>query len=182
MLLEDALERRHSTTEFTERFVLHRTLHDIIRKSLATPSFNNRHNIHLVVVHQEENLKNTISDYLKSYSEEYKDIIASAQAKYISTASVLILIYKEKSKNKTEEKEDLITLGALGQNICLLATNHYLGTLWVDRITKIEDNISDVLKIDPKFKLCYGIVLGYRDRIYSYQRDGIPQGDFVKWY
>lgn len=179
MLVEDAIYRRHSTTEFTDKIVLHSLLNSIINKSLSVPHFNQRFNFNIVVIHQKESKKIKIVKALKRYGESKNDFKALNEAESIDTASVLLLLYKDKS-NYHHDK-DLLTLGALGENICLLATNHFLGTLWLDKLTCIEKSINTITNTKNK-ELCYGIALGYRNRLYSYQRDGaISSNGIVRW-
>lgn len=183
MLVEDAVYRRHSTTQFSDKYVLHSMINSILNKSLSVPHFNQRFNFKIVVIQQKEQItkdtKDKIVSALKKYGEDNQDYQALNEAKCIDKASALLLLYK--SKSEEHNKNDLLTLGALGENICLLATNHYLGTLWVDKILHIEDDINKIVKIKDK-ELCYGIALGYRNRVYSYQRDeAISSFNTIEW-
>ena len=182
MLVEDAIYRRHTTIEFSEKLVLPHMINLIVKQALQTSTFNNRYNFKVIILEHDSKQKFGIVNILNKYGKSNSDIKSEQESKYISAASALILLYKEKSNDKDQEKNDLITIGGLGQNISLLATNYFLGTLWIDSIRNIEDQVNKIVKIDNNMELCYGICLGYRDRKTSYKVDSVPMGNFVETY
>ena len=104
-----------------------------------------------------------------------KSIPSTARA--ISQAPVLILVYKEKDNNWLDS--DFLSIGACVENMCLMATNLGLGSLWIKDICYVEKDISKLLNIDKE--LSCAVILG-RPNQEPKMRPRKELKDIVKWY
>ena len=180
MYLTEAINRRNSTREFSGRMIMPEVITKIVHNALNVYKLNEDFKCDIAILTHDCKTKKYVADSLVKYGNSNKDQEAIDIGKCIDTASCLILLYIDLEKSQDPDS-DLITLGALGQNICLLAAEQYLGTLCTDKVIAIKHKIDNRLTKYEDYDLCYGILLGYKDKVYSYKKDSIPTGICLDW-
>lgn len=150
----EAISTRRSIRHFNSEEVSAPDIKKIIEAGILSPSAKNRQPWHYIVINKDKDLKNKISDILKSCTDE----TTLQTCNVIKECSSLILVFA------TIENEimDIESLGASIENMLLEATNINVGTLWIGYILEIEKELQKIFKTDKK--LISAIALGHFDK------------------
>lgn len=180
MFLDNVLYRRHNTTGFTGKMIMPEMISTILSKALHTHSYKDNCKIKIVVLGYDNSLKKRITAALNKYGKKNKDEEAIEIATCISDSSHLLLLYID-TFNKEDITNDLINIGTIGQNICLTATQYYLGVLWTDKVLCVKDTIDKYNEKLLHHKLCGAILLGEKDKSDSYKPFIMPDRNCIDW-
>ena len=107
---------------------------------------------------------------MRDYSLKYTDDISIIKtANTIERADTLLLIY---CNNFEQYEYNLLSMGAMIQNMILEATNLKVASVWIANVCPMREEIDRYLNIDSKSKcLVSAIALGYSD----YEPKGIAR-------
>lgn len=155
-----AIKKRRSIRNYNDKEVNKEKIEDILNCARLAPSAKNRQPWHFIVVNKD--IKNKIAKLLEGYTRQISPNTINNTAKAIRSSSVLILVYRE-NKESTDDYSlvgDLLSIGASIQNMCLMATNLNLGTLWIREITKVSQEISSLIEHQNQELIC-ALAIGY---------------------
>lgn len=161
MDLTEAIEKRRSIRKFDTKKIDNEIIKKILYNGTLAPSGKNRQPWRFVVIQENENLKNKISDIMLEKAEEKikkGENIGSIKntAKIMKEAPVFIVVF-----NCLNNKiVNLQSIGASIQNICLTATNLGIGSLWICDIDCCFKEIEQLLGKND-MSCVAGISLGY---------------------
>lgn len=163
MDLTEAIEKRRSIRKFDTKKIDNKIIQEILYNGSLAPSGKNRQPWRFVVIQENENLKNKISNImLKKAEERLKkgEEIGSIKntANIIKEAPAFIVVFN--CWNNKVINSNLQSIGASIQNICLSATDLGIGSLWICDIDCCFKEIEELL--DKTDMSCVaGISLGY---------------------
>jgi len=142
----EAIYRRRSIREFTDRTVSRETLHEIIRAGTWAPSGLNNQPWRFVTV-QDPGIKEKIAG-----QTHYGHIVRDANA--------LIAVYLSKDA-MYDVLKDSQSAGACIQNILLAAEALELGAVWLGQILKNKVEVNRIFGLSDNYDLMAVIALGY---------------------
>ncbi len=157
MELLDVINSRRSVRNYIDKEVDKSILSKIIESGIVAPSAKNLQPWYYVVVTNKE-LKNKIAELLNAKNIEQKKSLTNT-VKVIETVPALILVF-----NRYENDDNnwfSLSIGASIENMLLTAKNYGLSSLWIGYITKIENEIKELLNKD--MHLLSAIAIGYSD-------------------
>lgn len=157
----DVLENRRSIRRFDKREVLKEDIEKIIHAGTLAPSAHFREPWEVVAL---KNKKNYIVEKLREYGNlhlEEKSVLRTADI--ILECDTLLLVY---CNNFEQEKYNILSIGAMIENMLLEATNLGISSLWIADICPIGDDVSEYLQIDSnRKKLVSAVALGYSSSV-----------------
>lgn len=142
----EAIHRRRSIREFTDRPISRDLLHEIISAGIWAPSGLNNQPWRFVTVQDPEIRE------LMAQQTHYSHIVRAANA--------LIAVYLAKDAMYDTVK-DIQSAGACIQNILLAAEAVNLGAVWLGQILKNKVEVNRILGLSDNFDLMAVIALGY---------------------
>lgn len=158
--MKEIFERR-SIRQFKNTKVTDEDIEKIINAMMAAPSAKNRQNWKVMVLKDEE--KNHVADImihaLEDESFELPGYANSSRysAEVMKQADVVMLVLKE--IDELWEYEDLISIGAAIENICLMAQSLNLGSLWIRDTIYTQKRILEYIG-HPELDLVSAIAIG----------------------
>lgn len=159
MNFDDVIKSRRSIRKFNEREVKKEIIDKIIWAGSLAPSAHNRQPWEVVVLKEK---KKDIIKIMRDYSSKNSDDISIIKtADTIQRADTLLLIY---CNNFEQYEYNLLSMGAMIQNMILAATSLKVASVWIANICPMREEIDKCLSIDSKSKcLVSAIALGYSD-------------------
>lgn len=159
MNFEDVLIKRRSIRKYNDRDISKESINKIIWAGSLAPSAHNRQPWKVIVL---KDKKSKITEIMKNYySANPNDESIDKTADTIAGCNTLLLIY---CNNFEQYEYNLLSLGAMIENMILEATNLNISSVWIANVCPMEEEINRYLKIDTsKQKLVSAVVLGYSD-------------------
>lgn len=157
MNIINLIKKRHSTRKFTQEKVNRKTLLKIIESARYAPSGKNRQPWYFYVCSNE--IKNTISKLMKNWHHQNINNMTSVLSTSYAIDSTPCLVLVLKQKDETNEKIDLLSIGAAIENMLLTATELNISSLWICATNFIKKDIEKL--IDTNLELCCAIAFGY---------------------
>ncbi len=153
----DIVKRRRSIRKYLPIEVRKEDIEKIIDAGTLAPSAHFKEPWEVLVV---KKAKQEIARFMKEYSEQKsEDISILKTASTIETCDTLLLIY---CNNFEQEKYNLLSIGAMIENMLLEATNLGIGSLWIGNILHVEEQVNAYFQINSKEKkLISAVALGY---------------------
>ena len=142
----EAIHRRRSIREFTDRPISRDLLHEIIAAGIWAPSGLNNQPWRFVTV-QDPEIREQVA-----LQTHYSHIVRAANA--------LVAVYLAKDAMYDTVK-DIQSAGACIQNILLAAEAVNLGAVWLGQILKNKIEVNRILGLSDNFDLMAVIALGY---------------------
>ena len=146
---------RRSIRKFTDDVVSDSDILKIIECGIKAPSAKNRQPWRVKVVSSKD--KDMIASFLESKKSD-DDISVLNTANVIREANKLILVFATPSYNKN----DVLSIGAFIENMCLKATEMGLGSLWIANTDKVNYLIKDYFEVDMDMISC--VAIGYKNQ------------------
>ena len=142
----DAIYRRRSIREFTDKEVTREKLYEIVKAAIWAPSgLNNQHWRFAII--KDPQIKEQLAE-----QTHYGHIVENANA--------LVAVYLSKEEMYDTVK-DIQSAGACIQNILLAVEALDLGAVWLGQILKNKDEVNRILGIADSFDLMAVVALGY---------------------
>lgn len=132
-------------------------INKIIEAGLLAPSAHNRQPWEIVVLKDnKQNIISTMREYVKKYPQD-ESVLKTADT--IERCNTLLLVY---CNNFEQYDYNLLSMGAMIENMLLKATDLDIGSLWIGNVVPMEKEINKYLNIksDDK-KLISAVALGY---------------------
>lgn len=145
---------RRSIRKFTDDVVSDSDILKIIECGIKAPSAKNRQPWRVKVVSLSD--KDMVASFLESKKSD-DDISVLNTANVIREANKLILVFAT-----SYDKNDILSIGAFIENMCLKATEMGLGSLWIANTDKVNDEIKDYFGIDMDMVSC--VAIGYKNQ------------------
>ena len=142
----DALYKRRSIREFTDKKISSELLHEIIKAGIWAPSGLNNQPWRFVII-QDQTIKEQVAQ-----QTHYGHIVRSANA--------LIAVYLSKDEMYDTVK-DTQSAGACIQNILLAAEALELGAVWLGQILQNKLEVNKILGLTGSFDLMAVVALGH---------------------
>ena len=142
----DAIYRRRSIREFTDKEISSEQLHEIVRAGIWAPSGLNNQPWRFVII-KNPDIKEQVAQ-----QTHYGHIIKNANA--------LIAVYLSK-EDMYDTLKDSQSAGACIQNILLAAEALDLGAVWLGQILKNKLEVNKILGLAENFDLMAVVALGY---------------------
>jgi nitroreductase len=142
----EALYRRRSIREFTDREIPSEQLHEIVKAGIWAPSGLNNQPWRFVIVQNPE-IKEQVAQ-----QTHYGHIVRGANA--------LIAVYLSKD-DIYDTVKDTQAAGACIQNILLAAEALELGAVWLGQILKNKLEVNRILGLADNFDLMAVVALGH---------------------
>lgn len=161
MELDTVIKTRRSIRKYTNENIPREIIHKIIESGLLAPSAHNRQPWEVVVL--KEN-KNNIVSIMREYGNNHlEDESILKTANTIERCNTLFLVY---CNNFEQYDYNLLSMGAMIENMLLTATNLNIGSVWIGNVVPMEKEINQYLKIDSNNKkLVSAVALGYTDHV-----------------
>ena len=161
MELKDVLKQRRSIRKFTEQDIEKDKIETIIEAGLIAPSAHNRQPWRVKVLKEE---KNKIVNIMREYGlSQTEDISILKTADTIERCNTLLLVYCD---NFVQYEYNLLSIGAMIENMLLMATDMKIASVWIANVCPVEESINEVFEIDSKkHKLVSAVALGYSNII-----------------
>ncbi len=159
MELREAIETRRSIRKYTEQEVDIDLVKEIIKEGTHSPSGHNRQPWMFKILTKQE--KDEIADTMY---EKYKDVVghtAPHTASVIKEIPLLVCVYLNNG-DSNERDIDILSIGAIIDEIILLATEKGLGTLWIANTNLIKEEIRKITNVELETISCIGF--GYKDQ------------------
>ena len=145
----DIVKRRRSIRKYLPIEVRKEDIEKIIDAGTLAPSAHFKEPWEVLVV---KKAKQEIARFMKEYSEQKSEDT-------IETCDTILLIY---CNNFEQEKYNLLSIGAMIENMLLEATNLGIGSLWIGNILHVEEQVNAYFQINSKEKkLISAVALGY---------------------
>ncbi len=158
MELSEAFRKRRSIRHYIQKEVSTQKIEEIIAAGTLAPSAHHREPWEVLVLREQ---KKKISSFMRNHSNK-EDISIVKTADTIDRADTLLLIY---CNNFEQFEYNLLSLGAMIENMLLQATELGIGSLWIGNVCAVEKEINGFLKIDSKQKkLVSAVALGYYEQ------------------
>lgn len=157
----DVLKKRRSIRKFDTKEVLKEDIEKIIHAGTLAPSAHFREPWEVVVL---KNKKNYIVEKLCEYGNlhlEDQSILKTADI--ILGCDTLLLVY---CNNFEQEEYNILSIGAMIENMLLEATSLRISSLWIGNICPIGNIVNEYLQVDSnKKRLVSAVALGYSSSI-----------------
>lgn len=172
MELDAVIKARRSIRKYTFQDVSKIIINQIISAGLLAPSAHNRQPWEVVVLKES---KQSIVSIMREYGNlhlEDESILKTADT--IERCNTLLLVY---CNNFEQYDYNLLSMGAMIQNMLLKATDLKVGSVWIANVVPMQEEINQYLKMDSnKKKLVSAVALGYPDcMIKPLTRKKIPE-------
>ncbi|MFC1844395.1 nitroreductase family protein [Thermodesulfobacteriota bacterium] len=142
----EAIYRRRSIREFTDKEVTSEKLHEIVKAAIWAPSGLNNQPWRFAII-KDPRIKEQLAE-----QTHYGHIVKNANA--------LIAVYLSKEEMYDTVK-DIQSAGACIQNILLAAEALDLGAVWLGQILKNKVEVNKILDLADNFDLMAVVALGY---------------------
>ena len=142
----NAIYRRRSIREFTDKEVTREKLHEIVKAAIWAPSGLNNQPWRFVII-KDQGIKEQLAE-----QTHYGHIVRNANA--------LVAVYLSKEVMYDTVK-DTQSAGACIQNILLAAEALDLGAVWLGQILKNKVEVNKILGLADNFDLMAIVSLGY---------------------
>ena len=142
----DAIYRRRSIREFTDKEVTREKLYEIVKAAIWAPSGLNNQPWRFAII-KDPQIKEQLAE-----QTHYGHIVENANA--------LVAVYLSKEEMYDTVK-DIQSAGACIQNILLAVEALDLGAVWLGQILKNKDEVNRILGIAESFDLMAVVALGY---------------------
>lgn len=163
------INSRRSARLFSNDEVLENDLNKILSSGILAPSARNRQPWKFYILNdiQKDHIMNMLFEWDKIHPNERTSVKGTANQ--IRTANKMIMIYsdkyKSKSKNKNYKKPDYLSIGCAIENMSLQAVNLGLGSCILCDTLYLEDEIDQYLEVTNYEQIC-GFIVG--NPIYNY--------------
>lgn len=155
MELSEVLKNRRSIRHYIPKEVSNEDIEKIIEAGTLAPSAHYREPWEIFVLQKK---KQEVSNFMRGYQNK-KDISIVKTADTIDRANTLLLVY---CNNFEQYDYNLLSMGAMIENMLLQATELGIGSLWIGNVCVVQEEINHLLKIDSKEKrLVSAVALGY---------------------
>lgn len=154
MEYNDVIKARRSIRKYTNELVSEELVMHILEMAILAPSAKNRQPWLFKILTRDEIIK--ISELLFEKKSK-EDVSFEITAKIISELNCLILVCAD--EEYINDINNILSLGACIEHICLTATDVGLGSLWIGYILKAEKEIKEYLNLDKK--IISAVALGY---------------------
>ncbi len=167
------INNRHSIRSFEKKKIPKPILKKIIKDATKAPSAKNLQPWKFYIISSKEKrdkLENCMKKSLKIFKKDIEKMPIKIKKKTVEFYNTMgncqnvILIYSK--KNKSNNKNNLISVSAAIENLILSAVNNKLGTCWVGSFKTFEKKINQMLKIKNE-ELVAGILIGYQKKDYT---------------
>lgn len=159
MELDTVVKTRRSIRKYTQQNISKIDINKIIEAGLLAPSAHNRQPWEIVIL--KENKKHIVSIMREYGNQHLEDESILKTADTIERCNTLLLVY---CNNFEQYDYNLLSMGAMIENMLLKATDLNIGSLWIGNVVPINGEINKYLKIDSnKKKLVSAVALGYRE-------------------
>lgn len=157
----DVLEKRRSIRKYNTKEILKEDIDKIIHAGTLAPSAHFREPWEVIVL---KDKKNYIVEKLREYgSLHLEDQSILRTADIILECDTLLLVY---CNNFEQEEYNILSIGAMIENMLLEATNLRISSLWIGNICPIGNVVNEYLQIDSnKKRLVSAVALGYSSYI-----------------
>lgn len=155
MSFDDVVGSRRSIRKYTSEDVSDVDIRKIVECGILAPSSKNRQPWRIKVV--SDDLKDKIAFFLESKKSD-DDISISHTAGVIKEAKRLILVFAFDGY----DKNDVLSIGAFIENMCLKATDMGLGSLWIANTDKVNDLIKDYFDVSMDLISC--VAIGHKNQ------------------
>ena len=142
----DAIYRRRSIREFTDKEVTREKLYEIVKAAIWAPSGLNNQPWRFAII-KDPQIKEQLAE-----QTHYSHIVENANA--------LVAVYLSKEEMYDTVK-DIQSAGACIQNILLAVEALDLGAVWLGQILKNKVEVNRILGIAESFDLMAVVALGY---------------------
>ena len=142
----DAIYRRRSIREFTDKEIASEQLHEIVRAGIWAPSGLNNQPWRFVII-KNPDIKDQVAQ-----QTHYGHIVKNANA--------LIAVYLSK-EDMYDTLKDSQSAGACIQNILLAAEVLELGAVWLGQILKNKVEVNKILGLAENYDLMAVVALGH---------------------
>ena len=142
----DAIYRRRSIREFTDKEIASEQLHEIVRAGIWAPSGLNNQPWRFVII-KNPDIKDQVAQ-----QTHYGHIVKNANA--------LIAVYLSK-EDMYDTLKDSQSAGACIQNILLAAEALELGAVWLGQILKNKVEVNKILGLAENYDLMAVVALGH---------------------
>lgn len=148
------IDSRRSIRKYIDKEVSESDILKIIESGIKAPSAKNRQPWRIKVVSGSD--KNMIASFLESKKSD-DDISVLNTANVIKEANKLILVF-----TLSNTKNDILSIGAFIENMCLKATEMNLGSLWIANTDKVNNEIKNYFNVDMDMVSC--VAIGYKNQ------------------
>ena len=159
MNFDEVLIKRRSIRKYNDRDISKESIDKIIWAGSLAPSAHNRQPWQVIVL---KDKKNKVTEIMKHYyQQDKKDESIDKSADTIARCNTLLLIYCD---NFEQYEYNLLSLGAMIENMILEATNLHISSVWIANVCPVENEINQYLHVDTnKQRLVSAVALGYSD-------------------
>lgn len=165
MELKEVIEKRRSIRKYLDSPIEEAKILELIESARLCQSAKNIQPWRFLIASKEQKDKIVAlmydwSEKVEKGDERYaKAASVKMTADVMKQAPVLILVF-----SLSNSINDLISIGAAIEHICLTATDQGLGSLWIRNTAVVEEEIKDLVGIkDLEFNSA--ISIGYADKI-----------------
>ena len=155
MSFDDVVGSRRSIRKYTSEVVSDDDIRKILECGILAPSAKNGQPWRVKVVSGD--LKDKVACFLESKKSD-DDISILHTAGVIREANKLILVFIIDDY----DKNDVLSIGAFIENMCLKATDVGLGSLWIANTDKVNDLIKDYFGVSMDLISC--VAIGYKNQ------------------
>ena len=144
MEFKDVIEKRRSIRKFTNDEVDNQLLIELIRLATLAPSAHNRQPWRFMIVKDDK--KDMIVSMMNEFYDKYKDKVSKTMpftALVIDESNALIVVFRDGLKE--DRYLDTLSIGGAIEHICLGATSMGLGSVWINDIDPVKENIAKYL-------------------------------------
>ncbi len=144
----DSIEKRTSVRLYKQQSIEQNKLDEILQSAILAPSGKNIQPWRFVVVQQDKELINSISNLVK-------------HSTFMKTADCLICVFLDKD-SAFDYTKDCQSIGACIENMLLTATSLGIGSCWIGEILNRQTEVKELLQVDKdRYDLMAIISLGY---------------------
>lgn len=164
MELKEAIEKRRSIRKFLSTPISVESKHELLEAVRYCPSAKNRQPWKIVELEgtQKERVAEIMLHLFEQNHHELPGYMNSSKGSALVIMQAPVLYLFLKPKDDVWEIEDLLSMGAAIEHLCLAATDQGLGSLWIRDTTYTEREILNSLNI-VKMDLVSAVAIGYAD-------------------
>ena len=156
MEFSTVIEERRSVRHYNNKKLERKTVEDILKYAIMSPSAKNRQPWYFVVV-EDQNKKEYIADLLEQKSSDEVKMTCNVMRE----CSTLVLVFADIE----DMIMDVVSVGASIENMILRARDLDVASLWIGFILKIEKELKKEFNLNKRLVSC--IALGYTDHFPS---------------
>ena len=164
MEFQEVLTKRRSIRKFLPREVEEEKVREIISAGLLAPSahFREPWKIYWLTKEEKQKVVTMMKEYVERTNTSDSSILKTASV--LEQASTLLSVFNTSQEDLTM---DLLSIGAMMENMCLKATDLQVASLWVGNPLFVKKEICSFFSVPATWQLVGGIVLGYSEHIPS---------------